>query len=41
MNDSGRVEKTYADTTPPQQFRIDPPGAADIYPVKWMFDRLE
>ncbi|QSG05114.1 type IV secretory system conjugative DNA transfer family protein [Halapricum desulfuricans] len=36
-----RVEKTYAETTPPQQFRIDTPGLTAIYPVDWLRDRIE
>lgn len=28
-----RVEKTYSENTPPQQFRIDTPGCTAIYPV--------
>ncbi|WP_458207700.1 hypothetical protein [Haladaptatus sp. NG-SE-30] len=36
-----RVEKTYAETTPPQQFRIDTPGMTAIYPVGWLRDRLD
>ena len=35
-----RVEKTYAKTTPPQQFRIDTPGCTAIYPVDWVRARL-
>jgi hypothetical protein len=35
-----RVEKTYAKTTPPQQFRIDAPGCTAIYPVDWVRARL-
>ncbi|GGL34310.1 hypothetical protein GCM10009037_17400 [Halarchaeum grantii] len=31
-----RVEKTYAPTTPPQQFRIDTPGLTAIYPAEWL-----
>jgi DNA helicase HerA-like ATPase len=34
-----RVEKTYADTTPPQQFRIDTPGLTAMYPAGWLRDR--
>jgi hypothetical protein len=41
LNDSGHVEKTYADTTPPQQFRIDEPGLTAMYPVSWAQERLE
>ena len=33
-----RVEKTYSETTPPQQFRIDSPGMTAVYPVKWLRD---
>jgi hypothetical protein len=40
LNDSGRVEKTYADTTPPQQFRIDEPGLTGMYPITWVRERL-
>jgi hypothetical protein len=36
-----RVEKTYASTTPPYQFRIDTPGLTAMYPVAWLRDRLE
>jgi hypothetical protein len=35
-----RVEKTYAETTPPQQFRIDTPGLTAMYPVEWLRDRI-
>lgn len=28
------VERTYANTTPPQQFRIDTPGLTATYPVE-------
>lgn len=31
-----RVEKTYATTTPPQQFQIDTPGLTAMYPVEWL-----
>ncbi|WP_224448663.1 ATP-binding protein [Haloprofundus salilacus] len=34
-----RVEKTYAKTTPPQQFRIDTPGLTAMYPVEWLRDQ--
>ena len=34
-----RVEKTYAKTTPPQQFRIDTPGMTAVYPAEWLRDR--
>lgn len=33
---SPRVEKTYATTTPPQQFRIDTPGLTAIFPVEYL-----
>ncbi|WP_226007463.1 ATP-binding protein [Natrinema salinisoli] len=33
-----RVEKTYAKTTPPQQFRIDTPGMTAVYPAEWLRD---
>lgn len=36
-----RVEKTYAKTTPPQQFRIDTPGLTAMYPAEWLRDRLD
>ncbi|QLG28915.1 ATP-binding protein [Halorarum halophilum] len=36
-----RVEKTYAKSTPPQQFRIDTPGLTAIYPAEWLRDRLD
>ncbi|ELY45364.1 hypothetical protein C495_08160 [Natronorubrum sulfidifaciens JCM 14089] len=36
-----RVEKTYAKTTPPQQFRIDTPGMTAVYPAEWLLDRTE
>jgi hypothetical protein len=36
-----RVEKTYAKTTPPQQFRIDSPGLSAMYPVEWLRDQME
>ncbi|QCJ45873.1 ATP-binding protein [Haloprofundus sp. MHR1] len=35
-----RVEKTYANTTPPQQFRIETPGLTAMYPVEWLRDQL-
>ncbi len=35
-----RVSKTYAATTPPQQFRIDEPGLTDIYPVEYVRDTI-
>ena len=37
---SPRVEKTYASTTPPQQFQIDTPGLTAIYPIEWLKDTL-
>jgi len=36
-----RVEKTYAETTPPQQFRIDTPGLTAMYPAEWLRARLQ
>jgi hypothetical protein len=36
-----RVQKTYAETTPPQQFRIDTPGLTAMYPVAWLRKRLD
>lgn len=35
-----RVEKTYAATTPPQQFRIETPGLTAVYPAEWLRDRF-
>lgn len=35
-----RVAKTYSETTPPQQFRLDTPGATAIYPVKYVQGQL-
>ena len=35
-----RVEKTYASTTPPQQFRIETQGLTAIYPAAWLRDSL-
>lgn len=35
-----RVEKTYAETTPPHQFRIDTPGLTAMYPVEYVRDTL-
>jgi hypothetical protein len=35
-----RVEKTYAKTTPPQQFRIDTPGLTAMYPLEWLRERI-
>ncbi|WP_226022849.1 ATP-binding protein [Halomicrobium salinisoli] len=31
-----RVEKTYSQNTPPQQFRIDTPGLTSIYPAEYV-----
>ncbi len=31
-----RVEKTYAPTTPPHQFRINEPGLTAVYPAEWL-----
>jgi hypothetical protein len=36
-----RVEKTYAETTPTQQFRIDEPGFTAMYPVSWVQNQFE
>ncbi|WP_321169641.1 ATP-binding protein [Halorarum salinum] len=36
-----RVEKTYASTTPPQQFSLDAPGMTDIIPVDRLRRQLE
>jgi len=36
-----RVEKTYASTTPPQQFSIDTPGLTAMYPAGWLRDRTD
>jgi len=36
-----RVEKTYAKTTPPQQFNIDTPGLTAVYPVEWLRDSFD
>jgi hypothetical protein len=33
-----RVTKTYARSTPPQQFQIDTPGLTAVYPVEWLKD---
>ncbi|WP_273837620.1 hypothetical protein [Halococcus sp. PRR34] len=35
-----RVEKTYSENTPPQQFRIDTPGLSAIYPVEHLRDAI-
>jgi hypothetical protein len=35
-----RVEKTYSENTPPQQFRIDTPGLTSIYPAEYVRDTL-
>jgi len=35
-----RVEKTYAETSPPQKFRIDTPGLTAMYPVEWLRNRV-
>jgi len=40
-DDTPRVEATYADSTPTQQFRIDTPGLTAMYPVRWVRDRLD
>ncbi|MFC5971382.1 hypothetical protein ACFPYI_08585 [Halomarina salina] len=36
-----RVEASYAETTPPQQFTIDTAGLTAMYPVRWLRDRLD
>lgn len=36
-----RIDKTYAKTTPPQQFRIDAPGLTAMYPASLLRDQLE
>jgi hypothetical protein len=35
-----RVEKTYSENTPPEQFRIDTPGLTAVYPVEHVRDTL-
>lgn len=35
-----RVEKTYAKTTLPRQFRIDTPGLTAVYPVEYVRNAL-
>lgn len=35
-----RVEKTYAATTPPHQFRIDTAGLTDMYSIAWLCKQL-
>ncbi|WP_256545687.1 type IV secretory system conjugative DNA transfer family protein [Halobellus inordinatus] len=35
-----RVTKTYAKTTPPQQFRIETPGLTAVYPAEWLRDQM-
>ncbi|WP_426962320.1 type IV secretory system conjugative DNA transfer family protein [Haloparvum alkalitolerans] len=41
LDEDPRVEKTYASTTPPQQFRIDTPGLTAMFPVTWLRDRVD
>lgn len=41
LNDSGSVEKTYADTMPPRQFRIDEDGLTGMYLVERIRDRID
>ena len=41
LDGSPRVEKSYARTTPPQQFRLDAPGMTDIVPVDRLRNQLE
>jgi DNA helicase HerA-like ATPase len=36
-----RVEKTYAKSTPPHQFRIDTPGLTAMYPVDYLRGKLK
>lgn len=36
-----RVEKSYSESTPPQQFNIDEPGSMGIYPSRWMLNAVE
>lgn len=35
-----RVPKSYATTTPPQQFRLDEPGCTDILPAEYLRDNV-
>ncbi|WP_312619046.1 TraM recognition domain-containing protein [Haloarcula sp. 1CSR25-25] len=35
-----RIQKSYADSTPPQQFRLDTPGCTAIYPASWVQKQL-
>ncbi|WP_276248593.1 ATP-binding protein [Haladaptatus sp. YSMS36] len=35
-----RVEKTYVESTPPNQFRIDAPGLTQMYSVAWLRDNM-
>ncbi len=35
-----RVEKTYSENTPPQQFRLDTAGLTDMYPVTYVRNTL-
>jgi hypothetical protein len=36
-----RVEKTYAETTPTNQFRIDTPGMTAVYAATWLRSKLD
>jgi hypothetical protein len=38
---SPRVAKTYAETTPPEQFRLDAAGCTGIYPVRWLQQQID
>jgi hypothetical protein len=38
LDGTPRVEKTYSENTPPQQFRLDTPGCTAIYPVEALRD---
>ncbi|WP_232703567.1 ATP-binding protein [Halobacterium wangiae] len=36
-----RVDKTYSRNTPPQQFRLNAPGATSIYPISYLQKELQ
>jgi hypothetical protein len=36
-----RVEKTYSESTPPQQFIIDEPGCTEIHTLQFVQKRIE
>ncbi|WP_225333329.1 ATP-binding protein [Halomicrobium urmianum] len=36
-----RVEKTYSNTTPPQDFRIDTPGLTAMYPIRYLLNQID